>query len=77
MRRGAVIAGSGWVYYSAVDAEAAQRIASRPGAKHIDEEPIAELKAIRQERGAADTRAACRKLRPHRNGHWAPHSEPH
>ncbi len=58
MRRGVVIAGSRWVYYPEVAAEAAQRIAAMPGAKHIDEELIAELKAFRQRRGAADADAA-------------------
>ena len=58
MRRGVVIAGSRWVCYPEVDAEAAQRIAAMPGAKHIDEELIAELKEIRPRRGAADAGVA-------------------
>ena len=51
MRRGVVIAGSGWVY--SPDAEAAPRSATTPGAKHIDEELITELKEMRQRRGMA------------------------
>ena len=50
MRRGVVIASVRWVHYPEVKGKAAARVAAIPGARHIDDELIAELKAIRQAR---------------------------
>lgn len=52
MRRGVVIAGSGWVFPPPMSMPKPRR-ATMPGAKHIDEELITELKEMRQRRGMA------------------------
>ena len=58
MRRGVVIAGSRWVHYPEVKGEAAARVAAMPGARHIDDELIAELRVGREARRCELSEAA-------------------